>query len=144
MATITKGDQTYISANFTADELYSKSPDAPQSHYLSDTTIKGAQIIRDWVGEPVYINSSYRTAAHNAAVGGGTASQHLTGNALDLSFKTEAAKQIVLDDFAQKGLLYQKLKFNGIRGFGLYDNFVHIDSRPTVDAVRWDNRKKKS
>ena len=144
MATITKGDTSYISANFTAAELYSKSPDAPNSHYLSDEVIKGAQIIRDWVGEPVYINSSYRTAAHNASIGGASNSQHLVGNALDLSFKTENAKNLVINDIATKGQLYQKLKFNAIRGFGLYDNFVHIDSRTATNPVIWDNRKKKS
>ena len=42
------------------------------------------QCIREHFGKPVYITSGYRTAAHNAAVGGSKSSQHLLGRAADL------------------------------------------------------------
>ena len=40
--------------------------------------------IREHFGKPVHITSGYRTAAHNAAVGGSKSSQHLLGRAADL------------------------------------------------------------
>ncbi len=41
------------------------------------------QCIREHFGKPVHITSGYRTAAHNAAVGGSKSSQHLLGRAAD-------------------------------------------------------------
>lgn len=40
--------------------------------------------LRQHVGTPIRINSGYRCAALNKAVGGAKASQHLTGNAVDI------------------------------------------------------------
>ena len=42
------------------------------------------QCIREHFGKPVHITSGYRTAEHNAAVGGSKSSQHLLGRAADL------------------------------------------------------------
>lgn len=40
--------------------------------------------IREWIAEPVYINSGYRSEALNKAVGGVHNSQHRTGQAADI------------------------------------------------------------
>lgn len=42
------------------------------------------QCIREHFGKAVTITSGYRTAAHNAAVGGAKSSQHLLGRAADI------------------------------------------------------------
>ena len=41
------------------------------------------QCIREHFGKPLHITSGYRTARHNAAVGGSKSSQHLLGRAAD-------------------------------------------------------------
>ena len=42
------------------------------------------QCIREHFGKPVTITSGYRTASHNAKVGGSKSSQHLLGRAADI------------------------------------------------------------
>ncbi len=44
-----------------------------------------AQIIRDELGVPVRVNSGYRCPEHNRNIGGSPNSQHMNGNAADLS-----------------------------------------------------------
>ena len=43
------------------------------------------QPARDRLGMPIYINSGYRSKALNKAVGGSAYSQHLTGEAADIT-----------------------------------------------------------
>ena len=42
-------------------------------------------------------------------------------------------KDVVLSDYhwqiLNKGPLFEQLRLAGIGGFGLYDNFIHVDSR---------------
>ena len=45
--------------------------------------------VRDEYGKPIYVNSGYRCAKHNAAVGGVPKSQHKVGEAADISVKSE-------------------------------------------------------
>lgn len=55
-------------------------------------------------------------------------------------------------DFTTSGPIFQKLRTLGIKGFGLYDTFIHLDVRvgPCIHKDRygafacWDERKKKA
>ncbi len=138
-----KNSNRQITKNFTEKELFSKSPDAPDSHDLSDRAINGIQIIRDYFGVPVYVTSTYRTEQHNKSIGGASNSQHLKSTAIDGTFKDDAIMAKYHAEIESQGPLYQKLIAAGILGFGLYDNFFHIDSRAVATPVVWDNRKKK-
>ena len=51
---------------------------------IDQTLVVLLQAIREHFGKPVTITSGYRTAAHNAAVGGAKSSQHLLGRAADI------------------------------------------------------------
>lgn len=79
-------------------------------------------------GHPLHISSGARCPFHNRAVGGKTASQHLLGNALDLSWRQSSPYR-----------LWQKVKklqrVGLIGGVGRYHSFVHIDRGPTRS---WD------
>ena len=72
-------------------------------------------------GLPLYINSGYRCPDHNFAVGGVSNSQHLLGNAADISVPYELS-------FEQFQWYVEQLPFDGI---GLYHagNFIHCDVR---------------
>ena len=46
--------------------------------------------LREAYGKPIYVNSGYRCEKHNAAVGGVPRSQHLVGQAADISLRLTA------------------------------------------------------
>ena len=46
--------------------------------------------VREAYGKPIYVNSGYRCAKHNAAVGGVPKSQHMLGQAADISLRLTA------------------------------------------------------
>lgn len=67
----------------------------------------------------VKINSGYRSATKNAAVGGARNSQHIHGNAMDIDvsgYSIEERKKLI-----------QSLSANGITGLGIGNNIIHAD-----------------
>ena len=46
--------------------------------------------LREWYGAPIYVNSGYRSVRLNRAVGGVSTSQHLRGEAADITAGTRA------------------------------------------------------
>ena len=94
------------------------------------------QCIREHFGKPVYITSGYRTAAHNAAVGGSKSSQHLLGRAAD--FHVEGVPVAAVAAYAETLLpsrggigRYPKDAAHPKRSTG----WVHIDTR--AGKSRW-------
>lgn len=87
--------------------------------------IKMLQKIRDHFNASVNVNSGYRCAAHNKAVGGSNSSHHLKGMAADI--RVEGIEPIEVAKYAES---------IGIKRIGLYEgdkegNFVHIGSGTT-------------
>lgn len=156
---IKKGDTSPVfpGANFTQDEIYRASfGNVGSSFTISDQALQGIQIIRNYYGVPFSVNASYRTAAHDMSKGRSGTGPHTKGIAIDIA-PLKNKEQIILDYHQQvlnQGPLFQQLRAAGIGGFGLYDNFMHIDSRPSGSHrdssgsyALWDNRittKKKS
>lgn len=77
------------------------------------------QVLRQECKKPVTITSGYRCPEHNKLVGGSATSYHVKGMAADIQVAGVPPKQL-----AQ---LAEKVGFSGI---GLYDTFVHVDTRP--------------
>ena len=77
------------------------------------------------------LNSGYRNPEYNKAVGGVTHSQHLNGNALDLTWPGFSGRSNDNLRFVQ---LARKLGFKGI---GYYRGFTHVDIGPERS---WDRR----
>lgn len=88
------------------------------------------QILRDNLGEPIHVNSGYRTAAYNKKVGGKPASQHLQAKAADITCKSKTPKQLAA--FIEKLITAGTLRFGGM---GVYPGFVHVDIR--AGKARW-------
>lgn len=74
--------------------------------------------IRGHFGKPVVISSAYRTTSYNKKVGGSSRSLHLYGQAADISISGVSPKEIA--KYAES---------LGVKGIGLYSNFVHLDTR---------------
>ena len=87
------------------------------------------QALRDELGEPLIINSAYRTSAWNKKVGGAPKSMHLQAKASDLTTRTKTPKQL-------KAIILKLIKEGKMQdgGIGLYPSFVHYDIGP---ARRW-------
>jgi uncharacterized protein YcbK (DUF882 family) len=94
------------------------------------------QKIRNFINMPININSGYRSPAHNKSIGGVSNSQHVLGNASDLSIKNMTPEQLrdILEDLIDEGEILQG-------GIGIYNSFVHYDIGYNGKKRRWDNRK---
>jgi hypothetical protein len=77
-----------------------------------------ARLMQSW-GAPLPVTSGYRSPEYNAKVGGAKNSQHLHGNAYDIS--TSGLTQ------AQQIDLINKARASGFGGIGVYDNSLHFD-----------------
>ncbi len=88
------------------------------------------QVLRDFLGEPVHINSAYRTPAHNKRIGGEPNSQHLLAKAADITVKSKSPSQLA--SIIEKLIAAGKMKQGGL---GLYKGFVHTDIRGR--KARW-------
>jgi uncharacterized protein YcbK (DUF882 family) len=88
------------------------------------------QILRDYLKEPVRINSAYRHANYNKRIGGAPDSMHVRAMAADITVKSKTPKQVKA--IIERLIKAKKLKFGGI---GLYAGFVHVDIREAY--ARW-------
>lgn len=92
---------------------------------------KQLQVIRDYLGEPIHLNSAYRSPAYNKKIGGVANSQHLLAKAADCTVKSKTPKQFAA--IVEKLIKAGKVKIGGI---GIYKGFCHIDIRAT--PARWN------
>ena len=65
--------------------------------------------IRDAWGKPLHVNSGYRCPALNKAVGGKPTSQHLKGEAADITAGSKAENEKLFEMIKESGLVYDQL-----------------------------------
>ena len=82
---LARDGEKQLSANFKVREFYCR--DGSDPIFVDSELVQCLQKIRNHFGKPVHITSGYRTAAHNAAVGGSKSSQHLLGRAADFYWR---------------------------------------------------------
>lgn len=88
------------------------------------------QVIRDYLGVPITVNSGYRSPAHNKAIGGSNGSKHIEGIAADLNPQGITPKQLydAIEELTAQGDLPEG-------GMKAYSTFVHWDYRG--GKARW-------
>lgn len=115
-----KNSMEKLSANFKAAEFACKGTNCCNVVKVDTELVDCLQKIRDHFGAPVTINSGYRCSKHNKAVGGVSSSYHTKGMAADIVVKNVKPSEVA-----------RYAESIGVLGIGLYDTFVHIDTRTT-------------
>ena len=118
--TYQKGDTTKLSKNFNVYEFRCGigSPCSCPTTLIDEKLVEYLQKIRDHFGKEIHITSAYRCTSYNAKIGGAYGSRHTKGQACD--FYIEGVAPLKIAQYAES---------IGIKGIGLYDTFVHIDTR---------------
>jgi len=81
------------------------------------------QRCRDYFGKPLKVNSGYRSLAVNKDVKGDKKSQHLKGQALDLTFGNRADNK-KLFEYIRKNLIFDQVIYEGGNDEG--PDWVHV------------------
>lgn len=114
-----------LSANFKVREFACS--DGSDPIFIAPELVEVLQKIRDHFGKPITINSGYRTATKNKAVGGAAYSQHLYGTAADITVSGVAPKTVAA---------YAETLMPNKGGIGIYGTFTHVDCRAVKS--RWN------
>lgn len=120
-----KDGEKMLSANFRVREFACQ--DGSDPIFISDKLVQILQAIRNHFGQPVKINSAYRTANHNKSVNGSVYSQHLFGTAADIVVTGVAPDNVAA---------YAETLMSNTGGIGRYKGFTHIDCRGSKS--RWN------
>lgn len=105
------------------------SPDEPGSGMNMDLAfLMKLDLLRSRCGFPISVRSGFRTAAHNAKVGGVDSSAHTEGKAADLQSESSTARFKLLSEALRIG--FQRI--------GIGATFIHLDDDETKpQQVAW-------
>ena len=128
---LAKDSNRKLAPSFSAREFRCR--DGTDTVMVDEALTVVLQCIREHFGKPVVITSGYRTAAHNAVVGGAKSSQHLLGRAADIR-----VPGVSVEDVAA----YAESLMPDWGGVGRYPvkagraaGWVHVDTR--ANKSRW-------
>ena len=128
---LAKNGNRRLAPDFKVRELRCR--DGSDTVMVDETLTVVLQCIREHFGKPVTITSGYRTAAHNAAVGGAKSSQHLLGRAADIRVESVSVEDVAA---------YTESLMPDWGGVGRYPvkadratGWVHVDTR--AENARW-------
>lgn len=136
------GDMRRVTSNFTANELFNPKNGIAE-HPIATKVVQAMQYIRSTFGEVMNVTSTYRTYV---PVGGVSRSPHMLAEAIDAQItdlsKRDAIMVYLREDFDSKGSIFRTL-FNQhqVRGFGIYDTFIHLDVVPVELYADFRNKR---
>ena len=114
-----KGESIQLSKNFNSLELQCRCRNSEcVEQRISKELIDNLQKLREDYGKSITITSGYRCLKHNTAIGSTPTSQHVPGNAVDIT----AAD---LNDLYAKAEKY----FDAVGDARNKGKFVHLDTR---------------
>ncbi len=123
-----------LSANFTVAEFLTKGDRRVTAQnpvfLVTRGQVAALQRLRDMIGRPLYLLSTYRDPAHNRTVGGAANSMHLYGAAADID-RPRTGREVT----------EAEARACGFTGIGMLSkarpgrDVIHVDTRPSV--ARW-------
>ena len=121
-----------LTENFSLEEFNCKDGSDIPNELLPNVIelAKNLQVLRDYLGKPIHVNSGYRSPKYNAKVGGAKNSQHPKAKAGDITVDGMTPKEVA--EAIEKLIAEGKMKQGGI---GIYKTFTHYDTRGT--KARW-------
>ena len=123
-----------ITKNFSLHEFACKDgSETPQEIiYNIQKLANQLQVLRNFVGKPITINSGYRSPEYNKQIGGVINSQHLLGRAADIVVEGFTPKEVsnIIED-----LICRCDMLEG--GLGTYSTFTHYDIGYNGKRRRW-------
>ena len=128
---VAKDGNRRLAPDFKVRELRCR--DGTDTVMVDEVLMLLLQCIREYFGKAVTITSGYRTAAHNAAVGGAKSSQHLLGRAADIRVQGVSVEDVaayadsLMPDWGGVGRYPVKA--------GRTIGWVHVDTR--ANKSRW-------
>jgi len=120
-----------LSANFKLWEFANNQATESIKMLLNDTfaeDVRRYQLLRNEYGNPIHINSGYRTKTFNAKVNGSSNSLHLLNEAIDASFSKHPK---ITDKFAYEIESIWKAiceADNCVGGMNIYGTYLHLDA----------------
>ena len=128
-----------LTNNFSKSEFNCKCGCEMPNDVLDNIKLLAIQLqtIREYVGQPIKVNSAYRCELHNSIIGGVKTSQHISGKASDITINTFTPDEVV--DVIENLLVNEMLGSFYIGGLGRYNTFTHLDIRSY--KARWDKRR---
>lgn len=131
--------------HFKAEELWRHNP--PKELWKNIVpTIRVLDMVREDIDVPIYIVSTYRDPKYNKSVKGKKNSLHLDFNAVDFVIKdrgllVDVWKRLSAPDWQ---LIHNNKYVNSsVIGLGIYNTFVHLDTRGLIGREApsyWDER----
>lgn len=123
-----------LTKNFTKQEFECRDGSAmpPQALENVKQLAQQLQVLRDYLGKKITINSGYRSKKYNATLKGASPnSQHLLGKAADIVIEGMSPKKVAetIENLIKEGKMRQG-------GIGIYKTFTHYDIRGA--KARWD------
>ena len=121
-----------LTKNFSLSEFCCNDGTEFPSELMENVSLLAVQlqILRDYLGVPIKINSGHRTKMHNTKIGGVKNSRHLSASAADIAVlgisahKTQEAIEFLIEN----GKMVEG-------GLGKYNTFTHYDIRNS--KARW-------
>lgn len=115
------------SRHFTEEEFNKCNPTCSMQE-MKQSTIDKADLVRDLIGQPLFINCAYRSSEHDKRKGRSGTGAHTTGNAID--FRCSNSR----DRFK----IVQACIDAGFSRIGVAENFIHVDDSFNHDQyVLW-------
>lgn len=96
--------------------------------------------VRIELGHALTVLSGYRDPEYNRKIGGAKASQHMEGRAADVMCAHASPAEV----HALVLRLYAEGKLPHLGGLGIYNTFVHIDTRPRNEGqpiAQWHGKQ---